>query len=89
MTTRAHGCDVQAVATQPEELDAFYRDHLPFVRRYVARRLEGPCDVADVTADIFLRVIRSAGTYRAQYGPPRPWLTRVARNAVADHRPGR
>ncbi len=84
--TKAQGCDVQAVATQPEEFDAFYRDNLPFVRRYVARRLEDPCDVADVTADIFLRVIRSAASYRAQFGPPRAWLTGIARNAVAEHR---
>lgn len=84
--TRTQGCDVQSVATQPEEFDAFYRDNLPFVRRYVARRLDDPCDVADVTADIFLRVIRSAATYRAQFGPPRAWLTGIARNAVADHR---
>ena len=86
MVTRTQGRDVQAVATQPEEFDAFYRDNLPFVRRYVARRLNDPFDVADVTADIFLRVIRSAGTYRPQFGPPRAWLTGIARNAVADHR---
>ncbi len=85
MVTRTQGCDVQAIATQPEEFEAFYRDHLPFVRRYVARRLSDPGDVADVTADIFLRVIRSAATYRRRCGPPRAWLTGIARNAVADH----
>lgn len=89
MVTRTQGCDVQAIATQPDEFEAFYRDHLSFVRRYVARRLSDPYDVADVTADIFLRVIRSASTYRTQYGPPRAWLTGIARNAVADrHRAG-
>ena len=86
MATRAQGCDVRAVATQPEQFDAFYRDNLPFVRQYVARRLDDPCDVADVTADIFLRVIRSAATYRADLGAPRAWLTGIARNAVAEHR---
>jgi RNA polymerase sigma factor (sigma-70 family) len=86
MTTKTQGHDVQAVATQPEQLEAFYREHLPFVRSYVARRLDDPSDVADVTADIFLRAIKSAATYRAQLGPPRAWLTGIARNAVADHR---
>ncbi len=84
--TRTQGGGVQAVATQPDEFDTFYREHLAFVRGYVARRLDDPCDVADVTADIFLRVIRSAATYHAQFGPPRAWLTGIARNAVADHR---
>ena len=83
---RTQGSDVQAVATDPEEFDAFYRGNLLFVRRYVARRLDDPCDVADVTAEIFLRVIRSAATYRVQLGPPRAWLTGIARNAVSDHR---
>lgn len=86
METRTQGRGVQAVATRPEELEAFYRDHLPFVRSYVARRLDDPCDVADVTAEVFLRVIRSAVTYRAELGPPRAWLTGIARNAVTDHR---
>jgi RNA polymerase sigma factor (sigma-70 family) len=86
MTNRAQRRDVQAAATQPEQLEAFYREHLPFVRSYVARRVDDPCDVADVTADIFLRVIKSAATYRAQLGPPRAWLTGIARNAVAEHR---
>ena len=79
-------CDVRAVGTQPEQLDAFYRDHLPFVRQYVARRLQDPGDVADVTADVFLRVVRSAAGYRPDLGPPRAWLTGIARNAVAEHR---
>nr|WP_269326810.1 RNA polymerase sigma factor [Kineosporia mesophila] len=86
MTTRTQGRDVRTVATQPEQLEAFYREHLPFVRSYVARRLDDPYDIADVTADIFLRVIRSAATYQTQLGPPRAWLTGIARNAVAEHR---
>ncbi len=76
---------MQVVATQPAELEAFYRDHLPFVRSYLARRLNDPCDVADVTAEVFLAVVRSADTYRAELGPPRAWLTGIARNAVTDH----
>ncbi len=86
MTTRAQAGDVQAVATQPEQLEAFYREHLPFVRQYVARRLSDPGDVADVTADVFLRVVRSAAGYRSQLGPPRAWLTGIARHVVAEHR---
>lgn len=86
METRTPEHDVQAVVTQPEELEAFYRDHRPFVRSYVARRLDDPCDVADATADAFLRVIWSAATYRAELGPPPAWSTGIARNGVTDHR---
>lgn len=86
MTTKSQRGEVRAAATQPEHLEAFYREHLPFVRSYVARRLDDPSDIADVTADIFLRVIRSAVTYDAHLGPPRAWLTGIARNAIAEHR---
>ncbi|GLY18881.1 RNA polymerase sigma factor [Kineosporia rhizophila] len=86
MTTRTQGREVRAATTHPEQLEAFYREHLPFVRNYVARRLDDAGDIADVTADIFLRVVRSAATYQAQLGPPRAWLTGIARNAVAEHR---
>lgn len=85
MGIREQGREVQAVATQPEQLEAFYREYLPFVRRYVARRLHDPGEVADVTADVFVRVVRSACTYRASLGPPRAWLTGIARHAIADH----
>lgn len=88
MVTRATGeaHDVQAVATQPEEFETFYREHLPFVRLYLARRVDDPFVIADLTADVFLHVIRSAKTYRRELGPPRAWLTGIARNVVADHR---
>ena len=78
--------DMSAIATQPVEFEAFYREHLPFVRVYLARRIDDPFVVADLTADVFLRVIRSALTYRRDLGPPRAWLTGIARNVVADHR---
>ena len=85
MMSTSRGRDVRAAATDPEHLESFYREHLPFVRHYVARRLDDPGDIADVTADIFLRVIKSAATYRADLGPSRAWLTGIARNAVAEH----
>ncbi len=88
MVTRATGeaQDLQAIATQPEEFEAFYREHLPFVGLYLARRVDDPFLIADLTADVFLRAIRSASTYRQELGPPRAWLTGIARNVAADHR---
>lgn len=58
MTQTTQEPDVRAVGTRPEQLDRFYREHRPYVRQYVARRRDDPGDVADVTADIFLRVVR-------------------------------
>lgn len=79
---------VAVVASQPAELEAFYLEHLPFVRSYLARRVDDAFVVADLTADVFLEVIRSAGTYRTGLGPPRAWLVGIARHVVADHHRG-
>ena len=75
-----------AIGTHPEEFENFYREHLPFVRMFLARRVDDPFAVADLTADVFLRAIRAASTYRRDLGAPRAWMVGIARNVVADHR---
>jgi RNA polymerase sigma factor (sigma-70 family) len=77
--------DVAAIGRDPDAFEAFYREHLPWVRRFVARRVDDPHAAADLTADIFLAVIDSAASYRPSAGAPAAWLAGVARNVVADH----
>lgn len=68
-----------------DEFETFYRQHLDLVRLYLARRVDDPFVVADLTADIFLRAIDSAPTFRSSLGSSRAWLIGIARNALADH----
>jgi RNA polymerase sigma-70 factor (ECF subfamily) len=77
--------DVVAIGGDPDAFEAFYREHLPWVRRFVARRVDDPHTAADLTADIFLAVIDGAAGYRAASGTPAAWLAGVARNVVAAH----
>ncbi|GAB3034451.1 RNA polymerase sigma factor [Nocardioides flavus (ex Wang et al. 2016)] len=77
--------DVPAVGRDPDAFEAFYREHLPWVRRFVARRVDDPHTAADLTADIFLAVVDSATTYDAEAGSAASWLAGIARNVVADH----
>lgn len=77
--------DIAAISTQHAEFESFYREHLPFLRLYLARRVADPFVVADLTADVFLGALRSAKTYRREFGSPRAWLTGIARNILADH----
>lgn len=86
MTKVGRSRGTQPPVMRPEELEAFYREHLPAVRQYLARRVDDPHTAADLTADVFLRVIRSATTYRRELGPPRAWVVGIARNVLADHR---
>ena len=41
---------------------------------------------ADLTADVFVAVIESAGSYRRSRGEPVAWLFGIARNVVAGAR---
>lgn len=89
MTCPAGGEGLAALATQPAELERFYREHLPFVRLYLARRVADPHDVADLTADVFVRVISAARSYQPDRGSPRAWLTGIVRNVLGEHRHSR
>ena len=57
------------IAREPDALEAFYRDHVEAVQRFVARRVSDPHLAADLTADVFLAAVDSAASYDAQPGP--------------------
>lgn len=59
------------IGTDPAAFEALYREHLPFVRSFVARRVHDPHTAADLTADIVVAV-ESAHRYRPAASPP-PW----------------
>ncbi|WP_338698810.1 sigma-70 family RNA polymerase sigma factor [Streptomyces sp. Q6] len=75
-----------AAARDPELFAEFYRRHLDAVMRFVARRVDDPHTVADLTAEIFLAVLDSAHTYRPGLGSETGWLYGIARNVVSAER---
>lgn len=68
----------------PDAFERFYREHVEAVQRFVARRVDDPYLAADLTADVFVAVIESSGSYRRSRGEPVAWLFGIARNVVAD-----
>lgn len=76
---------VADISHDPDALDAFYREHIEQVERFVARRVTNPQDAADLTADVFLDAIESCDRYRAGSGSPSAWLYGIARHVVAGH----
>jgi RNA polymerase sigma factor (sigma-70 family) len=74
--------DVRRIRTDPDALEAFYREHLDAVQRFVARRVANPELAADLTADIFVAARESAERYRADRGTPSAWLYGIARYVV-------
>src|SRR3954453_2621814 len=75
------------IAHDPGAFEAFYREHVEAVQRFVARRVDEPLLVADLTAEVFLAALTAAPAYRPQRGAPGAWLIGIARNLVAaEHR---
>lgn len=75
---------VRLIGDDPELMDLFYREHADAVKRFFARRVADPHEIADLTADLFLVAIRHAHRYQADSGRPIAWLYGIARNLVAD-----
>ena len=78
--------DVRRIGTDPAAFEAFYRAHVDAVERFVVRRVPDAHRAADLTAEVFLAAIESAGGYRPSRGAPLAWLYGVARNVVAADR---
>jgi len=79
--------ELPRIAHDPQAFEAFYREHVEAVQRFVARRVGDPYLAADLTAEVFLAAIDAAGGYRRDRGSPAAWLFGVARIVVAaEHR---
>ena len=65
-----------------------YRELEARLRPFVARRVSATSEVDDVIQDVFLRMQRSLADLRDEerFGP---WVYRVARSAIAEHRRAR
>ena len=72
------------VGTDTEIFEAFYREHVEDLQRFIARRVGERERAADLTAEIFLAAIESADDYRPGRGTPRAWLYGIARVVIAN-----
>lgn len=63
------------------DIAVIYENHHAAVRAYVRRRV-CPDDVDDICGDIWLRVARTAASYRDKN--PRAWLYTIAHSAIVD-----
>ena len=79
---------VEQARVDAEAFGALYDRYCDRIYRYVFRRLRNHEAAEDVTADIFLKVLRAIDTYRPAVAPFSTWLYRIAANAVVDHTRG-
>jgi RNA polymerase sigma-70 factor, ECF subfamily len=86
MHNGSSGVGLAAIADDPDVLEAFYRRHVSAVSAFIARRVDDPYLVADLTAEIFIAAIGSARTYHPGRGTERGWLYGIARNVLSSDR---
>jgi RNA polymerase sigma-70 factor, ECF subfamily len=77
---------LRSIGIDPELFEAFYREHVEEMQRFVASRVGDRERAADLTAEIFLAAIDSAHRYRPRSGTPKAWLYGIARALVANDR---
>jgi RNA polymerase sigma-70 factor (ECF subfamily) len=77
---------LREIGTDPELFEAFYREQVEDLQRFVARRVGDSERAADLTAEAFVAAIESAHRYRPERGTPKAWLYGIARILVADDR---
>jgi RNA polymerase sigma-70 factor (ECF subfamily) len=89
VATRERGIGAEQlrwIGADPDLFEAFYREHVEDLQRFVARRVGDRERAADLTAEIFLAAIDSAHRYRPRSGTPKAWLYGIARALVANDR---
>ena len=72
-----------AVASASVPVDELYRDHQPWLFRWLRGKLGSPFRAEDLTQDVFVRVI--AGRKRVRAEQARPFLRTIAQGLLIDH----
>lgn len=64
---------------------ALYRLHVNAVYRYLSYRLRETTTAEDLTAEVFIRVLKKIGDFEWRGIDFNAWLLRIARNILLDH----
>jgi len=75
----------KAKAGDPNAVAVLYRQHQAGVYRYMLYRLNDHHAAEDLTSEVFVRMIRSLGSYNANGVPFQAWLYRIAHNLAIDY----
>jgi RNA polymerase sigma factor (sigma-70 family) len=80
----AHPIDGDAVDVQ--SFEQVYRKHAARVYRYCLSQLGNASDAEDLAADVFAAAFAGYPAAKLESAVVLPWLLRIARNAIIDHR---
>ncbi len=77
--------EVAGRGTPPAVCGAWYKAYGGQLYSYLRFHLSSPDLAEDLTAEVFLRALRSFDHFDPSAGTPRAWLFRIAQNALRDH----
>jgi len=73
---------IERAKRDPEAFAALYRMHYAPIAGYVRRRVGNGHTAEDLTAEVFVTMLRTLRRYRYRGAPFRAWLYRIATNTV-------
>lgn len=82
MTLENETTHIQAAQRDPKAFRPLYECYHPIIFRFVRRRVESEAVAADITAQVFLKVLLHLKGYRITEAPFSAWLHRIALNEV-------
>jgi RNA polymerase sigma-70 factor (ECF subfamily) len=74
----------QAKAGDGNAVAALYQIHVQRVFRYIMTRVSSIADAEDLTAEVFVRMVKGLPTYQITGAPFEAWLYRIAMSRVND-----
>jgi RNA polymerase sigma-70 factor (ECF subfamily) len=69
-----------------DALEALYKLYSPLIFRYIAYRVPSLHDAEDITAEVFVKMVKGLPTYNPSSVPFESWLYRIAAARVIDFR---
>lgn len=66
-------------------VSALYQAYAQLIFQYVSYRVDSHATAEDITADVFLRMVRGLRTFEDRGLPFGAWLFRIAANQVTEH----
>jgi RNA polymerase sigma-70 factor, ECF subfamily len=76
---------VSAQAGETAAFEALYDHFYDRIYRYVSFKAGDATAAEDITEDVFLRMLKSIGSYKHRGHPFSSWLFRIAHNLVVDY----
>jgi RNA polymerase sigma-70 factor, ECF subfamily len=75
----------RAQAGDKDAVSSLYEGYAQAIFRYISYRVESDMAAEDLTADVFLSMVRGLPRYQDVGAPFGAWLFRIAANRITDH----